>query len=135
MVRSAVRWSLAALVPIIVVGFVWHGLGGALAAAGGSLVVTAFFAFGVLGVNIITTAVPGLAVVGAFAVYATQLMALLLVIVAGRDYVDVDRPAFAFGAVAGTMVWQVAHSRAFIRTRQPVYTPTVHTPTAPKEEP
>lgn len=123
MVRSTVRWCAVALVPLALAGVLWHGISGGVCAAAGVLVVTAFFALGVLGVNLITTAAPGLAVVGAYAVYVSQLMALMLVIVVGRDYVRLDRPAFAFGAVAGTMVWQIAHSRAFLRTRQPVHTP------------
>lgn len=136
MVRSAVLISCAALpVTTLVVGL-WRGPVAGLSAAAGSLVVAAFFALGVVGVNTIVSAVPGLAVVGAYVVYMTQLMLLLLVLAVARDVGLLDRSAFAVGAVVGTMVWQVAHTRAFARARTPLYAPTraPAASTAPKEE-
>ena len=127
---TAARWTgLAALLAGLAALVVRGPLAG-LSAAGGCAVTSAFFLLGVLGLSTILVAAPGLAVVGAYAVYGTQLMILMLVVVLARDYLSVDRPAFVFGAVTGTMVWQVAHSIAFLRARVPLYTPT-----APKEEP
>lgn len=126
MVRSAVR-ACAATVPVACIAAgLWHGWPAAASAAAGTIVVTAFFALGVIGVNVVICALPGMAVVAGLFVYVTQLMILLLVLALARDVGLLDRAAFAWAAVAGTMVWQVAHTRAYVRARTPLY--------APKEE-
>ncbi|AKT52935.1 hypothetical protein ADJ73_15795 [Arsenicicoccus sp. oral taxon 190] len=119
--RVAVAGSLLALPVAGAVGALWRGWRGAAGASVGVLTTTVFFSLGILAVDALTRGPAAVVLPGAFVVYATQLGLLFLVYVLLRQTGLVEPMAFAGGAVAGVLVWQLCHTVAFLRARHEIY--------------
>ncbi|WP_226344439.1 hypothetical protein [Agilicoccus flavus] len=102
-------------------------LRGAVAAAsalGAGAVVTLAFAIGV-GALALVVAGPGavarMSLLGAFVVYAGQLIALTALALALRDVEVIDRVGVAVGGIAACLAWQVGQIRGFTTSRALVF--------------
>lgn len=121
MLRTAVLGSVAALPLVAGAGALYRGWRGLASASLGAATTTAFFALGVVAVSALVKGPAATVLPGAFVVYATQLGLLFLVYALLREAGFMEPMAFAGGAVAGVLVWQVCHTVAFARGRHEIY--------------
>ncbi|GAB76717.1 hypothetical protein SAMN05421595_1849 [Austwickia chelonae] len=109
-------------------GFLVAGVDEAISAAAGTLLVAAFFASGALALEIILKYAESLALMGALAVYGTQVSVLYGL----YDTLDhswwLRGKWFAAAALVEVVVWQCMHVLAVLKTRTLIYSvplPTV----------
>lgn len=98
----------------------FRGPMGAWSALGAGLAVTATFALGVLALSFILAgpgAQPGLAMIGAYVVYAGQLAALTAVAFVLRGAPFIDDTGVAVGGIAAVFAWIIGQVRGFQTSR------------------
>ncbi|WP_116112783.1 hypothetical protein [Austwickia chelonae] len=130
--RAVLIWGVLAscLVSLLgaAIGFLSSGVEEAISAAAGSLLVAVFFASGALALGVILKYAESLALMGALAVYGTQVTVLYSL----YDTLDhswwLRGKWFAAAALVEVVVWQCVHVLAVVKTRTLIYSvplPTV----------
>lgn len=93
---------------------------GARSALVGAGVAAAVLLIGLVGISVVVTGQPAIAMAGALVVYVGQLVLLATVIAVLRDAVWVHGRALATGAVGTTLAMQAGQVVGYARARHPV---------------
>lgn len=123
MQRSALRWAVPVAAVLVTALGLLRGPDAAGAAAIGAAIAVAAFASGVWGVGKLLDHLPGAEVPGALALYLTQLLLLVSVVLVVREQAWLDARATAVGMFGTALAYQVGQVTGFLRARTLVVDP------------
>lgn len=117
MSRSALLWALPVALLTAAVCWALRGpAGGVAAGIGGAIAVLAFVS-GTWGVGRLLDHLPGAEVPGALALYLTQLLLLVALVLLVREQDWLDARAAAVGLFATALAYQIGQVGGFLRAR------------------
>ncbi|MBE9500688.1 MULTISPECIES: hypothetical protein [Streptomyces] len=116
LLHCAVPTAVAAVVAAVISG-VFAGSKGAIGGAAGALVAILFMGIGLYALQRTARSLPHLFQAMGLLLYTTQILLLLVVLIAFRDTTLFDTRSFALALLASTIVWVVAQTRAHMKAK------------------
>ena len=125
MLKTAFVPSVIAGVLTGVIAFLVAGNKAGVSAGFGALLALGFFSIGLLVMRKVMD-VNGVALMAAaMAVFFGQLIVLLLVMVLATSVLDLEPAPTVIGVVVVVLVWQIFQVLGFVRSRRPLYDPSI----------
>ncbi|GGS60512.1 hypothetical protein GCM10010156_19050 [Planobispora rosea] len=113
---AAIPTVLAGLAVVVVAALVAGGKG-ALGAAIGLLVVSAFFTLGLVAVSYASRVSPMMMMTAAVVTYAVKILAVMAMLKAFEDATAFEPKAFGWAAIVCTLAWTIGEVRGFMKLR------------------